>query len=127
MKKSEFTKQIKEEILSTLSEKKKKKTEEETPEETVTDETDIELPSIEGDSNSEDGEETFHADPKIANIQKALKASYDGAKELGDEKLSTQIGNTITYFTRAHVVNKETGVAEGLKNTIKEIVRKNLK
>jgi molecular chaperone GrpE (heat shock protein) len=126
MKKSEFTKQIKEEILSNLSEKKKKKSEEEVPEETATDETDIELPAIEGEPSSEGGDE-FNVDPKISNIQKALKASYDGAKELGDEKLSTQIGNTITYFTRAHVVNKETGVAEGLKNTIKEIVRKNLK
>jgi hypothetical protein len=125
MKKSEFIKQIKEEILSNLSEKKKKKE----PEEEVTDTTDIELPPIE-DEGEPEGEPTggdFDVDPKISKIQNALKSAYDGAKDLGDEKLSTQVGNTITYFTRAHVVNKEPGVAEGIKNTIKEIIKNKLK
>ena len=38
------------------------------------------------------------------DIQNALKVAYDNAVELGDEKLSKQIGNTITMFTRTRVV-----------------------
>lgn len=123
MKVSEFKQKLKEDILSTLSEKKKKK-DEEVPEEEVTDTetTDIELPdNVEGESTGENG-----VDPKTSAIQISLKAAYDGAKELGDEKLTTQIGNTITYFTRAHVVKGEPGVAESLKSIVKEVVRKNL-
>jgi predicted DNA-binding protein len=29
--------------------------------------------------------------------------AQEQARDLGDEKLTDQIGNTITYFTRAHV------------------------
>ena len=32
-----------------------------------------------------------------------LTKALDQAQEMGDEKLTDQIGNTITYFTRAHV------------------------
>jgi len=38
------------------------------------------------------------------DIQNALKVAYDNAIELGDEKLSKQIGNTITMFTRTRIV-----------------------
>ena len=38
------------------------------------------------------------------DIQNALKIAYDQAKEIGDEKLADQIGNSITFFTRSHVV-----------------------
>lgn len=38
------------------------------------------------------------------DIQQNLKKAYDNAVSLGDEKLANQIANTITFFTRAHVV-----------------------
>jgi len=38
------------------------------------------------------------------DIQNALKIAYDQAKSIGDEKLADQIGNSITFFTRSHVV-----------------------
>lgn len=37
-------------------------------------------------------------------IQADLKKAYDNAVTIGDEKLANQIANTITFFTRAHVV-----------------------
>ena len=40
------------------------------------------------------------------DIQNSLKVAYDNALEIGDEKLADQIGNTITFFTRTHVVNR---------------------
>ena len=36
-----------------------------------------------------------------------LTKSQEEAEKLGDEKLIDQIGNTITYFTRAHVVKSD--------------------
>ena len=36
-----------------------------------------------------------------------LTKSQEEAEKLGDEKLLDQIGNTITYFTRAHVVKSD--------------------
>lgn len=40
------------------------------------------------------------------NIQDALKIAYDNAIAIGDEKLADQIGNSITFFTRTHVVER---------------------
>ena len=43
-------------------------------------------------------------DPNITAIQGLLTKAQATSKKLGDNKLLDQIGNTITYFTRAHVV-----------------------
>ena len=40
------------------------------------------------------------------NIQDALKIAYDNAIAIGDEKLADQIGNSLTFFTRTHVVER---------------------
>ena len=42
---------------------------------------------------------------EISGIQSNLQAAYAEAKALGDEKLITQIANTITYFTQAHILD----------------------
>ena len=34
------------------------------------------------------------------------------ARELGDEKLEDQIGNTLTFFTRQHVVKESSDKSE---------------
>ncbi len=120
MKKEELKKQIREEILSNLSEKKKKDKAEE-PEVEITDDTE------ETETTEPAPAKDFGVDPKIQTLQNALKAAYDAAKDMGDEKLETQIGNTITYFTRAHVVKKDEAVAEtSLKERIKEVIKQTL-
>jgi len=40
-------------------------------------------------------------------VQGSLEKALESAKKLGNEKLVTQIGNTITYFTRSEVIKEE--------------------
>jgi len=40
-------------------------------------------------------------------VQSSLEKALEAAKSLGNEKLVTQIGNTITYFTRSEVIKEE--------------------
>ena len=40
----------------------------------------------------------------VGDVQDNLEAALEAARELGDEKLEDQIGNTLTFFTRTHVV-----------------------
>ena len=47
----------------------------------------------------------------IGDVQDNLEAALEAARKLGDEKLVDQIGNSITFFTRTHVVGKD-AVAE---------------
>lgn len=61
-----------------------------------------------------EGGEEFDADLEGADmggleaeIQDLLSAAIEKAKEMGDPKLVKQIGNTITFFTRSHVVGDE--------------------
>jgi len=57
---------------------------------------------------------TDEIDPNVKAVQDALTQAQAAAQQLGDKKLMDQIGNTITFFTRAHVVEKPKGaVAEG--------------
>ena len=57
---------------------------------------------------------TDEVDPNVKSVQDALTQAQAAAQQLGDKKLMDQIGNTITFFTRAHVVEKPKGaVAEG--------------
>ena len=39
-------------------------------------------------------------------IQNSLKIAYDNAIAVGDQKLADQIGNSITFFTRTHIVER---------------------
>ena len=60
-----------------------------------------------------DTETTAEVDPNVKAVQDALTQAQAAAQKLGDSKLTDQIGNTITFFTRAHVVDKPKGaVAE---------------
>ena len=42
----------------------------------------------------------------VGDVQDNLEAALAAARELGDEKLEDQIGNTLTFFTRQHVVKE---------------------
>ena len=64
------------------------------------------------DTEVTDVETTTEVDPNVKSVQDALTQAQAAAQQLGDKKLTDQIGNTITFFTRAHVVDKG-AVAEG--------------
>ena len=94
MKVSELKAKIKEDIISLLQE------EEEEEEVEVEDEVEVEEPAMDA-SDAQDG---LTQDEK--EIQDSLKIAYDNAVAMGDQKLADQIGNSITFFTRTHVVER---------------------
>jgi hypothetical protein len=55
---------------------------------------------------------TTEVNPDVKAVQDSLTQAQAAAQKLGDPKLTDQIGNTITFFTRNHVVEKG-AVAEG--------------
>lgn len=64
------------------------------------------------DTETIDTSTTAEVDPNVKAVQDALTQAQAAAEKLGDKKLTDQIGNTITFFTRSHVVEKG-AVAEG--------------
>lgn len=94
MNNPKLKKMIREIILSKINEKKEqskksKPTQNEPlPDETFSDEMSMESPL--GDASKQ--------------VQDNLENALEAAKNLGDEKLVDQIGNTITYFTRSQIV-----------------------
>jgi hypothetical protein len=83
----------------------------------VEDEVDIDIESPEAMDAPMGGiNVTQNADADLTGTEKEvqdnLEAAMEAAKKLGDEKLSSQIGNTLTFFTRQHVVK------ENLKETL---------
>jgi hypothetical protein len=56
--------------------------------------------------------DTSAVDPNIKAVQDALTQAQAAAKNISDEKLTQQIGNTITMFTRTHIANTEKQVNE---------------
>jgi len=65
------------------------------------------------DTETVDVETTAEISPEVKATQDALTAAIEAAKALGDQKLADQIGNSITFFTRTHVVGQDK-VAEDL-------------
>lgn len=100
MKVSELKAKIKEDIISLLQEE-----EEEDVEAEIEDEVDVEVDTEEPALDAiGGGDEGLSADEK--EIQDSLKIAYDNAVAIGDTKLADQIGNSITFFTRTHVVER---------------------
>lgn len=71
----------------------------------VEDEIDIDDESIESDIEVKS--EVPGEDTDTAAILGLLTKAQSEAESIGDEKLLDQIGNTITYFTRAHIVKSD--------------------
>lgn len=44
--------------------------------------------------------------PEEEQVQDSLQQALAAAQAMGDEKLADQIGNSITFFTRTHVVER---------------------
>ena len=76
------------------------------------------------DTETTDVETTAEVDPNVKAVQDSLTQAQAAAQQLGDKKLIDQIGNTITFFTRAHVVEKPKGaVAESMFPMLKKILK----
>jgi len=93
MKRSQLKEYIKNEILSILNEAKK--------EETDTEETET---APEEDITTDTGTEEA---PSAQDVQKELMDALEASKKLGDKKLTRQIGNALTYFTRTQITKDE--------------------
>jgi uncharacterized protein with von Willebrand factor type A (vWA) domain len=94
MKVSELKAKIKEDILSLLQEEEEEDIEVDVEDEVEVD-MDVEKPTPSAGLSQDEQE-----------IQDSLKLAYDNAVAIGDEKLADQIGNSITFFTRTHVVER---------------------
>ena len=73
-------------------------------------EDDIDIDDVSSKSEIEVDSELAGEDSDVAAILGLLTKAQSEAKALGDEKLMDQIGNTITYYTRQHVVAEEEGM-----------------
>jgi hypothetical protein len=92
----------------------------------VEDEVDIDIESPEPMDTPTGGiNVTQNADADLTGTEKEvqdnLEAAMEAAKKLGDEKLSSQIGNTLTFFTRQHVVKEE--LNESMFPMLKKILK----
>jgi len=56
-------------------------------------------------------------------VQNSLEKALEAAKSLGNEKLVTQIGNTITYFTRSEVIKEEQNFEEDIRTKFLRTLR----
>lgn len=123
---------VKEIIHSSLGEAKKKKKEE--PEDVAPQDDSVELdmgsdetasteePNIDTEMSSDtmtpDDSASTDIDPKVKSIQDSLQKAFANAKQLGDEKLMQQIGNTITMLVRTQVLGGQ--VSESLEEMLNE-------
>ena len=102
MKKSELKEKIREEILSALNEEMPLDEAKEDEEEVDTEvDVDVEEPAMDAEPAQSQG-----LTAEEQEIQNSLKIAYDNAASIGDQKLADQIGNSITFFTRTHVVER---------------------
>jgi len=97
MKKSQLKEYIKNEILSIINEEDKKKKRPDAEDEAAAEldanePVDIEL-------------QTDISSPQ--DVQKELMDALEASKKLGDKKLTRQIGNALTYFTRTQITKDE--------------------
>ena len=77
-----------------------------------------------GDEETTADVTTAEVDPNVKAVQDALTQAQAAAEQLGDEKLTDQIGNTITFFTRSHIVEKPGMTAESsIKERISKLVK----
>jgi hypothetical protein len=97
IKVSELKAKIKEDIISLLNEEEEEDVEVDVEDEV---EVDVEEPTLDAPTDSAG----LSSDEQ--EIQDSLKLAYDNAVAIGDQKLADQIGNSITFFTRTHVVER---------------------
>ena len=82
-------------------------------------EKDVDVDYVSKESDIEVKSELPGEDADVSAILGLLTKAQEKATDMGDEKLMDQIGNTITYYTRAHVVAEakdEDDVKEEMKD-----------
>jgi len=82
-------------------------------------EKDVDVDDVSKESDIEVKSELPGEDADVSAILGLLTKAQEKATDMGDEKLMDQIGNTITYYTRAHVVAEakdEDDVKEEMKD-----------
>jgi hypothetical protein len=86
-------------------------------------EDDIDIDDVSKESDIEVKSELPGEDADVSAVLGLLTKAQEKASDMGDEKLMDQIGNTITYYTRAHVVAEDARTdaeEEGYKDGIKD-------
>ena len=84
-------------------------------------EKDVDVDDVSKESDIEVKSEVPGESEDVAAVLGLLTKAQEKAEGMGDEKLLDQIGNTITYYTRAHVV-KSGDVAENVAEEVTEEV-----
>ena len=104
MTRKTFKNQIREMVLNEMNEAKKKKDKEDVaPQEDV--DINAEIPAdVPTDTMAPEVSSAADINPTVKSIQDSLQKAFASAKELGDAKLVTQIGNTITMLVRDQVL-----------------------
>ena len=93
-------------------------------------EKDIDVDDVSKESDIEVKSEIPGESEDVAAVLGLLTKAQEKAEGMGDEKLLDQIGNTITYYTRAHVVKSgdvAESVAEEVTEEVKEVVNEEVK
>ena len=121
VKEAALRKAIQNEIISILKEAEVEDVDVDTEEDIDvedTEEVDVDV-DTEVDIDDESAESEIEVDSELAGedadtaaVLGLLTKAQEEAEALGDEKLMDQIGNTITYYTRAHVVKSGESRAE---------------
>ena len=96
-------------------------------------EDDIEVDDVSDKSEIEVDSELAGESGDTAAVLGLLTKAQEKASDMGDEKLMDQIGNTITYYTRAHVVAEdartdaeEEGYKDGMKDEKEDMKKEEL-
>ena len=120
---SSLKNKIKELVHSSLGEAKKKKKKDVAPQDASVElDMDMEEPTADAgmempsDTMSPEVSSEIDIDPKVKSIQDSLSKALANAKALGDEKLTNQIGNTITMLVRTQIVGQQ--VAENINENV---------
>jgi hypothetical protein len=109
MKRSELKEIIKAAMLKEADEleiDEAKKDEKEEDIEVDAEETEPEV-DLEADPEVDMGDGDMDMGGETSEVLDHLEAALEAAQSMGDEKLINQIGNTITFYTRQHVVKEE--------------------
>ena len=82
-------------------------------------EKDVDVDDVSKESDIEVKSEVPGESEDVAAILGLLTKAQEKAEGMGDEKLLDQIGNTITYYTRAHVVKSSEMMEEEMDKDVK--------
>ena len=96
-------------------------------------EKDVDVDDVSKESDIEVKSELPGESSDVSAILGLLTKAQERATDMGDEKLMDQIGNTITYYTRAHVVAEdartdaeEKGYKDGMKDEKEDLKKEEL-